>query len=113
MSDKQPARDEPAHPDSHQTFFDFGKEFDVDMYCSMYDHGDSDKPLKLDMGEPYGPRSSITTQDCPTLDLRGGRGKLERWLDKHNHKMEFFRTLFALLTLGLQAIILSKLFGLI
>ena len=39
------------------------------------------------------------------------RGWLERWFDRHNHKMEFMRTLFGLLTLGLQAIIIAKLFG--
>ena len=39
------------------------------------------------------------------------RGWLERWFDRHNHKMEFMRTLFGLLTLGLQAVIIAKLFG--
>jgi hypothetical protein len=38
------------------------------------------------------------------------RSKLERWFDRHNHKMEFLRTFFGLLTLGLQAVILLKLF---
>ena len=38
------------------------------------------------------------------------RSRLERWFDRHNHKMEFLRTLFGLLTLGLQAVILLKLF---
>jgi len=41
------------------------------------------------------------------------RSKLERWFDRHNHKMEFLRTFFGLLTLGLQAVILLKLFQLI
>ena len=39
------------------------------------------------------------------------RSRLELWFDKHNHKMEFLRTLFALLTLSLQGIILGKLFN--
>ena len=38
------------------------------------------------------------------------RSKLERWFDRHNHKMEFLRTFFGLLTLALQAVILLKLF---
>ena len=40
------------------------------------------------------------------------RGWLERWFDRHNHKMEFMRTLFGLLTLALQGVIIAKLFGL-
>ena len=40
------------------------------------------------------------------------RGSLERWLDKHNHEMELLRTLFALLTVSLQVVILGKLFKL-
>jgi len=38
------------------------------------------------------------------------RSKLERWFDRHNHKMEFLRTLFGLATVALQVIILLKLF---
>ena len=40
------------------------------------------------------------------------RSCLELWFDKHNHKMEFLRTFFALLTVSLQGIILAKLFNL-
>jgi len=40
------------------------------------------------------------------------RSRLERWFDRHNHKMEFMRTLFGLLTLALQGVIIVKLFGL-
>lgn len=47
--------------------------------------------------------------------MRGdqSRSKFERWLDKHNHKMEFMRTLFGLLTIGLQVVILLKIFNFI
>ena len=38
------------------------------------------------------------------------RNKIERFLDRHNHLMELMRTLLALITLGLQIIILSKVF---
>ena len=37
--------------------------------------------------------------------------RVERFFDKHNHKMEFFRTLFGLLTITLQVVILAKIFG--
>ena len=37
----------------------------------------------------------------------------ERKLDRANHSMELMRTVFALCTLVLQVIILSKLFGVI
>ena len=40
------------------------------------------------------------------------RGSIERWFDKHNHKMEFLRTVFGFATLGLQLVILAKLFNL-
>ena len=41
------------------------------------------------------------------------RSKLERWLDRHNHKMEFLRTFFGLLTIALQVVILLKIFNFI
>jgi len=37
--------------------------------------------------------------------------RVERFFDRHNHKMEFFRTLFGLLTITLQVVILAKIFG--
>lgn len=37
--------------------------------------------------------------------------KIERLFDRHNHKMEFLRTLFAMITVSLQIVILGKLFG--
>jgi hypothetical protein len=39
--------------------------------------------------------------------------RTERFLDRHNHKMEFLRTLFGLITISLQIVILAKIFGLI
>ena len=41
------------------------------------------------------------------------REKIERHFDKYNHFMEFIRTITGLTVLGLQTIILLKLFGLI
>jgi hypothetical protein len=37
--------------------------------------------------------------------------RTERFLDRHNHKMEFLRTLFGLVTISLQIVILAKIFG--
>jgi len=37
----------------------------------------------------------------------------ERWLDKHNHKMELLRTLASLTAAVLSGIVLAKLFGFI
>ena len=34
--------------------------------------------------------------------------RIERFFDRHNHLMEFIRTLFALITITLQLIILSR-----
>ena len=34
--------------------------------------------------------------------------KIERLFDRHNHLMEFIRTLFALITITLQLVILSR-----
>lgn len=39
------------------------------------------------------------------------KSKMELWLDDHNHEMEFVRTLVALMVLGLQIIILYKIFN--
>ena len=39
------------------------------------------------------------------------RGRFERWLDRHNHEMEFLRTLFGLSTISLQVVILLKIFN--
>jgi hypothetical protein len=38
--------------------------------------------------------------------------RIERFFDRHNHKMEFLRTLFGLTTIALQLVILAKIFGL-
>ena len=37
------------------------------------------------------------------------RNKIERWLDRHNHLMEFMRTVLAITTVLLQVYIISKL----
>ena len=37
--------------------------------------------------------------------------RTERFLDRHNHKMEFLRPLFGLVTISLQIVILAKIFG--
>ena len=37
------------------------------------------------------------------------RNRIERFLDRHNHLMEFIRTLLALIVLGLQLYILTRL----
>ena len=39
------------------------------------------------------------------------RIKIERWLDRYNHIMEFIRTLLAITTIALQLYIISKLTG--
>jgi hypothetical protein len=39
--------------------------------------------------------------------------KIERFFDRHNHKMEFLRTLFGLVTITLQVVILAKIFGIL
>jgi len=41
------------------------------------------------------------------------RSRMELWFDKHNHKMEFLRTFFGLVTIGLQLVILCKIFNII
>lgn len=38
--------------------------------------------------------------------------RTERFFDRHNHKMEFLRTLFGFVTISLQIVILAKIFGL-
>lgn len=37
--------------------------------------------------------------------------RTERFFDRHNHKMEFLRTLFGFITISLQIVILAKIFG--
>ena len=41
-------------------------------------------------------------------NMKSKRNKVERFLDRYNHLMEFIRTIFALTTIILQLIILSK-----
>jgi hypothetical protein len=41
------------------------------------------------------------------------RGYFEKWLDKHNHKMELMRTLFSLLAALTGSLVFLKIFGLI
>jgi len=41
------------------------------------------------------------------------RGKIEIWLDEHNHKMEFLRTIFSLIAATTGIVIFLKVFGII
>jgi hypothetical protein len=47
--------------------------------------------------------------------IRGVRpqSRFERCFDRHNHKMEFMRTLFGFLIIGSQVVILLKIFNFI
>ena len=45
------------------------------------------------------------------ITMGGKRNKIERWLDRHNHLMEFMRTLLAITTVLLQLYIIMKLTG--
>ena len=97
------------HPDD--TPFDSSSEFDAAMYYAIY-NADSEQVLKLDRGESSGLSKkqfipSYTSSQKPTKK----RSRLERWFGRHNHKMEFLRTFFAFITVTLQVVILSKLFG--
>ena len=38
-----------------------------------------------------------------------GRNPFEKWLNKHNHFMEFLRTLFSIVMIALQLYIISQL----
>ena len=39
------------------------------------------------------------------------RGKMEKWLDKHNHKMELLRTLTSFFAAIFSAMVFLKVFG--
>lgn len=41
------------------------------------------------------------------------RGKFEKWLDEHNHKMELMRTMFSLIAAITGIFVFLKVFGLI
>jgi hypothetical protein len=41
------------------------------------------------------------------------RGDVEVWLDEHNHKMEFLRTIFSLIAATTGIVIFLKVFGII
>jgi len=43
----------------------------------------------------------------------GKRSKFERWLDRHNHKMELMRTVFSFLAAITGVMVFCKLFGLL
>jgi len=45
------------------------------------------------------------------MDLNGKRGKFERWLDLHNHKMELMRTSFSFVAAITGILVLLKVFG--
>lgn len=47
------------------------------------------------------------------VDMRNKRGKVEVWLDEHNHKMEFLRTIFSLIAATTGIVIFLKVFGII
>ena len=41
------------------------------------------------------------------------KSKMERWLDRHNHKMEFLRTLFGLIASSTGILVFLKVFKII
>lgn len=45
--------------------------------------------------------------------MKYSRGWFEKWLDRHNHKMELVRTVFSFLAFAAGALVLMKLFGLL
>ena len=47
------------------------------------------------------------------LTISPPRGRIERWLDKHNHKMEFIRTLTSALAAAAGLAVFLKIFGVI
>jgi len=47
------------------------------------------------------------------MSRKDKRGSLEKWLDKHNHKMEFMRTMFSLIAAVTGAFVFAKIFGFI
>ena len=47
------------------------------------------------------------------VDMGNKRGKIEVWLDEHNHKMEFLRTIFSLIAATTGIVIFLKVFGII
>ncbi|MDP6571057.1 MAG: hypothetical protein QGF36_04480 [Candidatus Marinimicrobia bacterium] len=42
--------------------------------------------------------------------MENNRNKIERWFDRHNHTMEFIRTIVAITVLVLQVVILLHIF---
>jgi hypothetical protein len=47
------------------------------------------------------------------LTISPPRGRIERWLDKHNRKMEFLRTLTSALAAAAGLAVFLKIFGVI
>jgi len=47
------------------------------------------------------------------VDMVNKRGKIEIWLDEHNHKMEFLRTIFSLIAATTGIFVFLKVFGII
>ena len=46
------------------------------------------------------------------MNLDRKRGKFERWLDLHNHKMELMRTVFSLIAAVTGTLVFFKVFNL-
>ena len=49
-------------------------------------------------------------QEVLIYSMSKKRNKIERWLNRHNHTMEFIRTLATITILLLQVVILKRLF---
>ena len=61
----------------------------------------------IDRGIPP-KRETISMRDLGNFEVTT-KNKLEIWLDKYNHIMEFLRTIFAIIMIGLQLYIISQL----
>lgn len=57
--------------------------------------------------------SHLTDQELQDIFSLRERGRLERWLDRHNHKMELMRTLGSALAAITGILVFLKLFNFI
>ena len=56
-------------------------------------------------------RGLFYMQEVLIYSMSKNRNKIERWLNRHNHTMEFIRTLVAITIFLLQIVILMRLFS--
>ena len=85
--------------------------FSVDNITNAIENSAEDNPFPISKNEKIRKVQIVKPGQMKASADLPWSVRVERYFDRHNHKMEFMRTFIGLLTITLQVVILAKIFG--